>query len=142
MNDACELCGKVFDKAVWKNDLAYLIDASDEIFPCFLRLVCRRHVKEMSDLSVEEQEGFWRMLRAVEETIIRRLQAHKVNYAQFGNMVPHLHWHVIARWRDDAFFPESPWGRQQREADPEVSRSRLALKDEMLEELVCKLEEA
>lgn len=38
----------------------------------------------------------------------------KINLAQLGNMVPHLHWHLIPRYKDDTHFPESIWGMQQR----------------------------
>ena len=38
----------------------------------------------------------------------------KINLASLGNMVPHLHWHVIPRFRDDRHFPEPIWGAPQR----------------------------
>jgi diadenosine tetraphosphate (Ap4A) HIT family hydrolase len=42
-------------------------------------------------------------------------QPDKINIAMFGNYVPHLHIHVMARFKNDAFFPESMWGKKQRE---------------------------
>jgi diadenosine tetraphosphate (Ap4A) HIT family hydrolase len=33
----------------------------------------------------------------------------KVNIAALGNMTPHIHWHVIPRFKDDVFFPGSAW---------------------------------
>ena len=33
----------------------------------------------------------------------------KINLASLGNMVPHLHWHVIPRWRGDRHFPDPIW---------------------------------
>ncbi|MCY1244752.1 hypothetical protein D9M72_578480 [compost metagenome] len=41
----------------------------------------------------------------------------KVNLAAFGNMVPHLHWHIIPRYRWDTHFPEAIWAAPQRAAD-------------------------
>ena len=41
----------------------------------------------------------------------------KVNLAAFGNMVPHLHWHVIARFDWDSHFPAPVWATAQRPAD-------------------------
>lgn len=38
----------------------------------------------------------------------------KINLASFGNVIPHLHWHIIARYVDDRHFPESIWGKAQR----------------------------
>jgi diadenosine tetraphosphate (Ap4A) HIT family hydrolase len=33
-------------------------------------------------------------------------------------MVPHLHWHIIPRYRWDSHFPEAVWAAPQRAADP------------------------
>jgi diadenosine tetraphosphate (Ap4A) HIT family hydrolase len=52
----------------------------------------------------------------------------KVNIAALGNMVPHIHWHVIPRFKDDAFFPGSVWSERAQQT-PEnilVSRAQLA----------------
>ena len=46
------------------------------------------------------------------------LDPDKINLASLGNMTPHLHWHVIPRWRDDPHFPGSIWGERLREARP------------------------
>jgi hypothetical protein len=42
------------------------------------------------------------------------LGAEKVNLASLGNQVPHLHWHVIPRFKDDPHFPFAIWGRKMR----------------------------
>ena len=44
----------------------------------------------------------------------------KINIASFGNYVPHLHVHLMARFRDDSFFPEPMWGQKQREGSISV----------------------
>jgi len=41
----------------------------------------------------------------------------KINIASFGNYMPHVHWHVMARFEEDSFFPEPMWGIKQREGD-------------------------
>ena len=109
----CPLCTDRAKSEIWRNGNFYLIDAEDPAFPCFLRVVSCRHVPEMSSLTSEERTELWGILNVVEEEIIKALRTHKVNLAQFGNMVPHLHWHVIARWQDDSHFPECPWGPVQ-----------------------------
>ncbi len=43
------------------------------------------------------------------------LEPEKINLASFGNMVPHLHWHVIPRFADDPHFPNSVFGARQRD---------------------------
>jgi len=43
------------------------------------------------------------------------LHPDKINLASLGNQVPHLHWHVIPRFKDDPHWPFAIWGRQVRE---------------------------
>lgn len=127
----CPLCTNHAQSEIWRNSNFYLIDAEDPKFPCYLRIVSCRHVPEMSSLTPEERIQLWDILNAVEKEIIKALHPHKVNLAQFGNMVPHLHWHVIARWRDDTHFPECPWGPAQRNV-PEAIQSERRLRTEAL----------
>jgi diadenosine tetraphosphate (Ap4A) HIT family hydrolase len=54
----------------------------------------------------------------------------KINLASLGNLVPHLHWHVIPRFRDDAFFPGSVWSAKTQQTPESVlaGRQKAALK--------------
>ena len=47
-----------------------------------------------------------------------------------GNVVPHLHWHVIPRFRGDPRFPNPIWGaplRQPGAAQPDLAPFKKAL---------------
>ena len=50
----------------------------------------------------------------VERILRERLAPAKINLAALGNMVPHLHWHVIARFDWDSHFPGAVWAPAQR----------------------------
>ena len=64
----------------------------------------------------------------VERVLRDKLAPTKVNLAALGNMVPHLHWHVIARFDWDSHFPQSVWGVKQRDPVPDaVSRIAVGL---------------
>ena len=52
------------------------------------------------------------------------MQPHKINLASLGNMTPHLHWHVIPRFDDDAQFPAPVWAPAQRVTAAEVLAQR------------------
>jgi diadenosine tetraphosphate (Ap4A) HIT family hydrolase len=54
---------------------------------------------------------------AVEQVLRDQLQPTKINLAALGNMVPHLHWHVIARFEWDSHFPAPVWSAPQRPLD-------------------------
>jgi diadenosine tetraphosphate (Ap4A) HIT family hydrolase len=89
-----------------------------ESFPGSCRVILKRHVAEMSDLDAGDArrtDG----CRAGHRTRLRKaLQPDKINLASLGNMVPHLHWHVVPRWRDDSHFPAPIWATAQRDAPP------------------------
>jgi diadenosine tetraphosphate (Ap4A) HIT family hydrolase len=65
------------------------------------------------------------VVTAVEGVLRGRLAPTKVNLASLGNVVPHLHWHVIARFDWDAKFPQPVWGEVQRAVEPPAA-ARLA----------------
>ena len=67
----------------------------------------------------------------VEQAIRAVLQPDKINLACLGNMTPHLHWHVIPRFVEDAHFPQPVWGQQQRTPTP----AWLAVKAALLPQL-------
>lgn len=59
------------------------------------------------------------------ELVVREvMQPDKINLASFGNVVPHLHWHVIPRYTDDVHFPQPVWGQAQRALQPAALQER------------------
>jgi diadenosine tetraphosphate (Ap4A) HIT family hydrolase len=71
--------------------------------------------KEFSNASQEEKEEIWRVLDIIEKEMLTFFKPKKINIASFGNYMPHLHWHIMARFKEDSFFPEPMWGQKQRE---------------------------
>jgi len=59
-----------------------------------------------------------RTVFAAEQALRELMQPAKINLASLGNMVAHLHWHVIARFTDDKHFPGSVWGEPRRAGRP------------------------
>lgn len=114
----CILCHPTNENVLWKNKQMRVIHVDDPIYPGYFRVIWNTHVAEMSDLSDQDREMLQKVLLTVEKVIRQQMKPDKINLAQFGNMVPHLHWHIIARYRDDAHFPESIWGQQQRKVSP------------------------
>jgi diadenosine tetraphosphate (Ap4A) HIT family hydrolase len=56
---------------------------------------------------------------AVERALRKTLAPVKINLATLGNMVAHVHWHIIPRFADDPHFPQPVWGTRQRDGSPE-----------------------
>lgn len=138
----CELCASPLPREIWRGRRFTAIDASSEDFPAFVRIVCNRHAAEMTDLDEEETHELFALLAAIERAMRECLKADKINWAQFGNVVPHLHWHIVARWRDDAYYPECPWGVRQRDVDPQTIRERRANFARLAEVLPALLDKA
>lgn len=115
----CVLCHPQKENVVWKNKELRVIQVDDPLFPGYFRVIWNKHIAEMSDLTDDERQLLEKVLLTVEKVVREQIQPDKINWAQFGNMVPHLHWHIIARYRDDSHFPESIWGLKQREVAEE-----------------------
>lgn len=115
----CVLCHPQKENIVWKNKDLRVIQVDDPLFPGYFRVIWNKHIAEMSDLTDDERQLLEKVLLTVEKVVREQMQPDKINWAQFGNMVPHLHWHIIARYRDDSHFPESIWGLKQRDVAEE-----------------------
>ncbi len=94
-----------------------VIHAEEAGFPAFYRVVWAAHVAEFSDLSDDDRTECMRVVVAVERALRDALAPAKVNVATLGNMVPHLHWHVIARFDWDSHFPSPVWAEARRARD-------------------------
>ena len=105
----CIFCKPAGTELLWENAQLRIIDVQDALYPGFTRIIWKAHVAEMSDLSAADQLALMQAVFHIERLQRELLQADKINLASFGNIVPHLHWHIIPRWKDDAHFPQPFW---------------------------------
>ncbi|MDD2883986.1 MAG: HIT family protein [Dechloromonas sp.] len=125
----CELCSTTAGELLWSSPACRIVLVNEADYPGFCRVIWTAHVREMSDLSTAQQQALMAVVFAVEAVLRQLYDPLKINLASFGNMVPHLHWHIIPRWADDPHFPEPIWGRRQRDSTglrPKVSAAQLA----------------
>lgn len=109
---ACELCDSPGGEIIWRDDLCRVIRVGGDeavAFPGFCRVVWHAHVRELSDLTAPERRHLLDVLAATEAAVRAVVRPDKINLASLGNVVPHLHWHVIPRWTDDSHFPAPIW---------------------------------
>ena len=111
---ACPLCAEDGGALIWRGQHLRVIRAQEAGFPAFYRVVWNAHVAEFSDLSAAERVHCMEAVALVEQALREHLAPTKVNIAALGNMVPHLHWHVIARFGWDSHFPSPVWAVAQR----------------------------
>jgi len=113
----CDLCTNPGGVLLWTSGDWRAVRVQDAAHPAFYRVICNRHVREFSDLPQAGRVHCMALVAAIERVLIDRLRPTKINLAAFGNMVPHLHWHVIARFEWDSHFPNPVWGATMREVE-------------------------
>ncbi|HEX3140203.1 MAG TPA: HIT family protein [Rhizobacter sp.] len=111
----CPLCQDIGGQLIFEAARFRVIRAAEAGFPAFYRLVWRDHVSEFSKLSRDDRILCMDAVTLIEECLREALAPTKVNLATLGNVVPHLHWHVIARFEWDSHFPGPVWTAPQRE---------------------------
>jgi diadenosine tetraphosphate (Ap4A) HIT family hydrolase len=83
----------------------------------WLKLFTKHPYKEMSEVPWELQVRILEMLNVIEKEMLNFYKPTKINIASFGNYLPHLHWHIMARFEGDSYFPEPMWGEKQRSSN-------------------------
>ena len=98
---------------VYENKLVK-IEVEESEIP-WLKIFTQKAHKEFSECSREEKLEIFRLLDIIEKEMLSFFKPRKINIASFGNYMPHVHWHIMARFEEDSFFPEPMWGSKQRE---------------------------
>jgi len=111
-DSSCALCTQKGGELVWTDEVIRVVAVDDPLLPGYTRVIWNSHVREMSDLSPASQQAVMQAVFCVEQTQRTHLRPDKINLASLGNMTPHLHWHIIPRWKDDPWFPDSIWEPQ------------------------------
>ena len=80
----------------------------------------QRPVKEISQCTEAEKSMLFDALDIIEKAMLSHYQPDKINIASFGNVLPQVHCHIMARFHHDSFFPEPMWGTQQRKSTIQI----------------------
>ncbi|MDO4693541.1 MAG: HIT domain-containing protein [Eikenella sp.] len=116
---SCPLCRPTGETVLWQTPRWRVIAVGNEPgVPAFCRVIWQAHVAEMTDLTPAERQALMEAVFRVEAGMRQILRPSKINLASLGNMVPHLHWHVIARFEDDAHFPAPIWAAPKHKRTP------------------------
>lgn len=92
-----------------------------------------RHVARIDELTIEE----WRVLAGdihrAQSAIFKACAPDHMNVASLGNAVPHVHWHLIPRYRDDPRWGDTIWNTSFSELP------RTTLSEEEYQQLVASI---
>ena len=129
----CPLCRDVkaatdanHDRIIAVNEHSILLVGDHQFFSGYSMLVARTHVREMHDLPQAVQQAIFADLMRLGRAVGEVYQPLKINYASLGNVVEHLHWHVIPRYSDEADPKSHPWAEaadfKNHKTTPEAAR--------------------
>ncbi|MBI1892421.1 MAG: HIT family protein [Burkholderiales bacterium] len=127
MSEGCELCDQAGGEVLVQQPDFRVVLVDDKNYPGFCRVIWNSHVGEMTDLDPQQRDAVMQAVWKVEAAVRETMQPDKVNVASLGNMTPHVHWHVIPRYREDLHFPSPVWAQTQRWPDPAAVNARRAL---------------
>lgn len=96
---------------IGKFPLCRLLLMNDSTYPWFILVPECADVREVHELPEPDQIRLIGESSSVSRWLAETFRADKINVAALGNMVPQLHWHVIARYRNDPAWPGPVWGK-------------------------------
>lgn len=123
----CELCDTDGGEVLVQTALLRIVLVDDAAYPGFCRVVWTEHLREMTDLTPAQRSACMHAVCKTEDIVRQVMAPHKINLASLGNMTPHVHWHVIPRYEDDAHFPSPIWTAAFRTTASAVLAERRAL---------------
>ena len=106
----CVLCNEPGGQVIYQTQLFRVVLVNDVAYPGFVRLIVNPHVKEMTDLSHADSMMVFSALLQIEAVVKKLYNPDKINLASLGNVVPHMHWHIIPRFFADRHYPNPIWG--------------------------------
>jgi len=108
----CPMCSKWQDDAelrIVELDYCYVTLNRDQFFTGYVFVFAKAHVTELFHLNVETRQGIIEEVNCVTAALSRVFKPTKINYELLGNMVPHMHWHLVPRFSDDPLWPKPIW---------------------------------
>jgi len=106
--DACPFCGDLSGRSFYRGRVSEALLERKAIARGHSAVVFRdRHVADLTELTLREIADYWTDVQDVARKIERVFSPCHVNYLLLGNIVPHLHVHILPRYLDDP-APERP----------------------------------
>ncbi len=99
---------------IWEDDNFYL-EKHESQLP-WLKLFTKKEYKELSQLPFDLKMEMYGLLEDIEKALIEFYNPDKINLASFGNILPKVHWHIIARFKNDPYFPKTTWEEPVRDS--------------------------
>ncbi len=108
----CEMCAKWDaepDLRIAELEHSYVLLNRDQFFAGYTFVVAKTHVTELFHLDRSARGALVEEVNGVAAVLYKLFAADKMNYELLGNMVPHMHWHLVPRSRSDRLWPRPIW---------------------------------
>ena len=102
--------------------LCQLLLMEDANYPWFILVPECDDISEIHQLADDDQQQLMRESVLLSQALEQAFRPDKLNIAALGNVVPQLHVHHIARYRNDPAWPDPVWGRVARRDYTEAER--------------------
>jgi len=108
----CPMCSKWDDDAdlqIAEFEHCYVLLNRDQFFKGYCFVFSKKHVTELFHFDTATRQVVIEEVNRVAAALAEVFQPTKMNYELLGNMVPHMHWHLIPRFADDPLWPRPIW---------------------------------
>ena len=112
---------------IYENSHFYIEKEKSEI--PWVKIFSKEPYKELGDMPKALRLELWEIYYIIEEEMKKYYKPHKINMASFANMLPRIHIHVMARYKEDSYFPNPMWGEKLRESNLELPKEELFYKN-------------
>jgi diadenosine tetraphosphate (Ap4A) HIT family hydrolase len=80
-----------------------------QFFRGYSLLLLKEHERELHELEPSVQSALFSELMTAGRAVADTFKPWKMNYSCYGNVVPHIHWHLFPRYESDADCEQVPW---------------------------------
>ena len=108
---------------------SYVTLNRDQFFPGYTLLFTKNHVTELFHFDRDVRSALMEEVSLVAEALFSVYKPAKMNYELLGNMVPHIHWHIVPRFASEPLWPRPIWAEQHEERflSPDEYRQKIEI---------------
>lgn len=145
MKKNCSICTWIKELAsspflVKELKTGYVVLSKYKFNKGYVLFLYKNHLTELDQLEEKDQQLFLSEMAKVAKAVSIATNADKMNYELLGNTEPHLHWHIIPRYKTEKEFQRPIWvidkTVRQAEEHNESSEEIKLLKGKILKNLI------
>ncbi len=114
--DGCLMCERVAAAAtgelgtlIWSREHSISVIGDHQFFPGYAMIISRHHIREMHEMPKDISSAIFQDVLELGQAVHNAFKPWKINYASLGNVVEHLHWHIMPRYENDPDKLDHPW---------------------------------